>query len=91
MTIRHRVLSFSSGAAAVEANFEKVMAQGPDPQEKHRLRRLAKTVPQLRERARIRLVENSEKDSGGGTRTPDPTVNSRLLYQLSYSGSSPAV
>ncbi len=24
--------------------------------------------------------------SGGGTRTPDPTVNSRLLYQLSYSG-----
>ena len=24
--------------------------------------------------------------SGGGTRTHDPTVNSRLLYQLSYSG-----
>ena len=28
------------------------------------------------------LCENSR----GGTRTPDPTVNSRLLYQLSYSG-----
>ena len=25
-------------------------------------------------------------NSGGGTRTHDPTVNSRLLYQLSYSG-----
>jgi hypothetical protein len=24
--------------------------------------------------------------SRGGTRTPDPPVNSRLLYQLSYSG-----
>src|SRR5579863_917307 len=24
--------------------------------------------------------------SRGGTRTPDPAVNSRLLYQLSYSG-----
>src|SRR5690349_15046133 len=24
--------------------------------------------------------------SGGGTRTPDPAVNSRLLYRLSYSG-----
>src|SRR3989442_13642181 len=28
------------------------------------------------------LVESSR----GGTRTPDPPVNSRLLYQLSYSG-----
>ena len=26
--------------------------------------------------------------SSGGTRTPDPAVNSRLLYQLSYRGSS---
>src|ERR1039458_8434674 len=24
--------------------------------------------------------------SRGGTRTPDPAINSRLLYQLSYSG-----
>jgi hypothetical protein len=26
------------------------------------------------------------RNSRGGTRTPDPPVNSRLLYQLSYSG-----
>src|SRR2546422_490741 len=26
------------------------------------------------------------RSSRGGTRTPDPPVNSRLLYQLSYSG-----
>src|SRR3712207_6532895 len=26
------------------------------------------------------------RSSRGGTRTPDPAVNSRLLYQLSYSG-----
>ena len=25
-------------------------------------------------------------DSRGGTRTPDPVINSHLLYQLSYSG-----
>jgi hypothetical protein len=25
--------------------------------------------------------------SRGGTRTPDPVINSHLLYQLSYSGS----
>ena len=30
--------------------------------------------------------QSSIPSSGGGTRTPDPTVNSRLLYQLSYSG-----
>jgi hypothetical protein len=26
------------------------------------------------------------KNSRGGTRTPDPVINSHLLYQLSYSG-----
>ena len=30
------------------------------------------------------------RNSRGGTRTPDPPVNSRLLYQLSYSGMSAA-
>src|SRR5207247_3570277 len=34
----------------------------------------------------IRLVVALEESSRGGTRTPDPPVNSRLLYQLSYSG-----
>jgi hypothetical protein len=29
------------------------------------------------------------ESSGGRTRTCDPTVNSRLLYQLSYAGKSP--
>lgn len=61
MTIRHRVLSFSSDAAAVEANFEKVMAQGPTPKTKHLLRRLAKKVLSLIERARTRFVEISEE------------------------------
>ena len=28
--------------------------------------------------------------SGGGARTPDPAVNSRLLYQLSYRGTREA-
>ena len=27
---------------------------------------------------------NNKNGSGGGTRTPDQAVNSRLLYQLSY-------
>ncbi len=27
-----------------------------------------------------------ENDSRGGTRTPDPVINSHLLYHLSYSG-----
>jgi hypothetical protein len=27
--------------------------------------------------------------SRGGTRTPDPVINSHLLYHLSYSGRSP--
>src|SRR6266496_6262051 len=27
--------------------------------------------------------------SRGGTRTPDPVINSHLLYQLSYSGRNP--
>ena len=30
-------------------------------------------------------------NSRGGTRTPDPVINSHLLYQLSYSGSSMAL
>ncbi len=34
----------------------------------------------------FRVHEDQLANSGGGTRTPDPTVNSRLLYQLSYSG-----
>src|SRR5437016_5792957 len=34
----------------------------------------------------IRLLVALEESSRGGTRTPDPPVNSRLLYQLSYSG-----
>ena len=35
----------------------------------------------------IRLVASSEGGSPGRTRTSDPAVNSRLLYQLSYRGS----
>jgi hypothetical protein len=30
---------------------------------------------------------NFLESSRGGTRTPDPVINSHLLYQLSYSGS----
>ncbi len=33
-----------------------------------------------------RLPRPTKSGSGGGTRTPDKAVNSRLLYQLSYSG-----
>ncbi len=40
------------------------------------------------ERARPKVV-NLLGSSRGGTRTPDPVINSHLLYQLSYSGSSP--
>src|SRR5687767_12620117 len=29
------------------------------------------------------------KSSRGGTRTPDPVINSHLLYHLSYSGMNP--
>ena len=29
------------------------------------------------------------KSSRGGIRTPDPLINSQLLYQLSYSGRDP--
>ena len=32
------------------------------------------------------MIVEIMQNSGGGIRTPDPTVNSRLLYQLSYSG-----
>ena len=31
------------------------------------------------------------ENSRGGTRTPDPPVNSRLLYRLSYSGPQPRI
>jgi hypothetical protein len=32
------------------------------------------------------LAGISAANSRGGTRTPDPVINSHLLYQLSYSG-----
>ena len=32
------------------------------------------------------LAARSDENSRGGTRTPDPVINSHLLYQLSYSG-----
>jgi hypothetical protein len=34
----------------------------------------------------MRNVVVSANSSRGGTRTPDPVINSHLLYQLSYSG-----
>src|SRR5258708_3901477 len=36
----------------------------------------------------VRNITNKEGSSRGRTRTCDPPVNSRLLYQLSYSGKS---
>src|SRR5206468_12748407 len=33
-----------------------------------------------------RYDSESKNSSRGGTRTPDPVINSHLLYQLSYSG-----
>ena len=36
-------------------------------------------------RSLIFRMEKIEIGSGGGTRTPDQAVNSRLLYRLSYS------
>ena len=61
---------------------------------KHLLRRLVKKVlvhdrRTSRSGTGYRTLGGSKtvtEGSGGGTRTPDPTVNSRLLYQLSYSG-----
>ncbi len=46
-------------------------------------------LPRTRKRAagwaaRLGFVRHSR----GGTRTPDPVINSHLLYQLSYSGKS---
>ena len=35
------------------------------------------------------IVALGGDNSGGRTRTCDPTVNSRLLYQLSYAGNGP--
>ena len=37
-------------------------------------------------RLRVILVCQNEQSSSGRTRTYDPAVNSRLLYQLSYRG-----
>jgi hypothetical protein len=34
----------------------------------------------------LAMILTALASSRGGTRTPDPAVNSRLLYQLSYSG-----
>ena len=31
----------------------------------------------------------TDPNSRGGTRTPDPVINSHLLYHLSYSGTAP--
>ena len=39
--------------------------------------------------SRLVVYRLSTKSSGGRTRTCDPTVNSRLLYQLSYAGKTP--
>ncbi len=32
------------------------------------------------------IKRNELTDSRGGTRTPDPLINSQLLYRLSYPG-----
>ena len=32
------------------------------------------------------LMKATKNSSRGGTRTPDPVINSHLLYHLSYSG-----
>ena len=48
-----------------------------------------KFKPQTRGRSFPRmsfLGEGKYQNSGGGTRTHGPVVNSHLLYQLSYSG-----
>jgi hypothetical protein len=45
---------------------------------------MAETTAGQRELARGSAVLDSSR---GGTRTPDPVINSHLLYQLSYSGS----
>lgn len=46
---------------------------------------MAKQKKPLRERKTAFLKTGSP----GGTRTPDPVINSHLLYHLSYSGMSP--
>src|SRR3977135_3461615 len=38
-----------------------------------------------------RCDSESYNSSRGGTRTPDPVVNSHLLYHLSYSGIAPEI
>ncbi len=51
--------------------------------------RVSVSPPQRAQNARQRGVNSSEgraASSRGRTRTCDPPVNSRLLYQLSYSG-----
>ena len=39
-----------------------------------------------RPEAQRAAIVSLDGDSRGGTRTPDPVINSHLLYQLSYSG-----
>src|SRR5690606_1783689 len=49
-----------------------------------------KSVPEIATASRTRRSDNDLRlwlNSRGRTRTCDPTVNSRLLYQLSYAGS----
>ena len=46
------------------------------------------------ERTPARLTNGAEMiytSSRGGTRTPDPVINSHLLYHLSYSGIAPQI
>jgi hypothetical protein len=55
-----------------------------------RERRLATRGSRLEERRwqeqQSRWRPTALRSSRGGTRTPDPVINSHLLYQLSYSG-----
>ena len=44
------------------------------------------TSPAARNSLPLKLIRCPVLDSRGGTRTPDPVINSHLLYQLSYSG-----
>ncbi len=53
--------------------------------------RSAVALDDTKQRAEPRRAQRAamlalEANSRGGTRTPDPVINSHLLYQLSYSG-----
>jgi hypothetical protein len=52
--------------------------------EVHRREARKNSAPAVRGRARG--IATACTSSRGGTRTPDPVINSHLLYQLSYSG-----